>query len=117
MNDIILDELRLNFKEIEKEIFGIVCAAGLSTITLMIEKLDNELLEKIARKYNDSMKSTIIHGQGKKSRMNYILNDLSTFDFFEKILWFFLKVSKYCGRSLSKKIKGKYNLKTKGSAQ
>jgi hypothetical protein len=77
MNDIILDELRLNFKDIEKEIFGIVCAAGLSTITLMIEKLDNELSEKRDKKryrYKLKTEKTIqtIMGELVFSRRYYI---------------------------------------------
>ncbi|MCY6355855.1 hypothetical protein, partial [Clostridium sp. ZS2-4] len=34
MNDIILDDLKLNFKQIEKEVFGIVCEAGLAMIEI-----------------------------------------------------------------------------------
>lgn len=77
MNDIILDELRLNFKDIEKEIFAIVCAAGLSTITLMIEKLDDELSEKRDKKryrYKFKTKKTIqtVMGDLVFSRRYYI---------------------------------------------
>ncbi len=50
MNDIILDELKLNFNDIEKEIFGIVCEAGLAAIKSMLEKLDEVLSESRDKK-------------------------------------------------------------------
>ncbi|MCC9296351.1 UPF0236 family protein, partial [Clostridium sp. WLY-B-L2] len=45
MNNIILDELELNFNNIEEEVYGIVCEAGLSRIKLMLENVDNLILE------------------------------------------------------------------------
>jgi hypothetical protein len=41
MNNIILDELELNFNNIEKEVYGIVCEAGLSRIKLILGNADN----------------------------------------------------------------------------
>ncbi|CAB1252138.1 transposase [Clostridiaceae bacterium BL-3] len=45
MNNIILDELELNFNNIEEEVYGIVCEAGLSRIKLMLENVDNLIFE------------------------------------------------------------------------
>lgn len=50
MNNIILDEMKLNFKDIEKEIFDVVCEAGLSRIRLMFEDLDKYLCENRDKK-------------------------------------------------------------------
>ncbi|WP_368489133.1 UPF0236 family transposase-like protein [Clostridium sp. BJN0013] len=45
MNNIILDELELNFNSIEKEIFEVVCKIGLSRIKLILENVDNLIFE------------------------------------------------------------------------
>jgi flagellin-specific chaperone FliS len=58
MNDIILNEIKLNFKEIEKEIFALVCEAGLSIIKTIFEKLDDELSEsRDKKKYRNKFKT------------------------------------------------------------
>lgn len=45
MNNIILDELGLNFNSIEKEIFEVVCKVGLSRIKVIMENVDNLIFE------------------------------------------------------------------------
>ncbi|WP_368489588.1 UPF0236 family transposase-like protein [Clostridium sp. BJN0013] len=45
MNNIILDELELNFNSIEKEIFEVVCKIGLSRIKVILENVDNLIFE------------------------------------------------------------------------
>lgn len=54
------------------------------TINSEVKALIKE--QKKARKYNESIQSTIIYGHGKKTRTSNILNGLSTFDFFESVL-------------------------------
>ena len=77
MNNIILDEMKLNFKDIEKEIFDVVCEAGLSRIRLMFEDLDRYLCENRDKKryrYKDKIEKTIqtIMGDLTFSRIYYI---------------------------------------------
>jgi hypothetical protein len=50
MDNIILEELMLNFKDIEKEIFSVVCEAGISRIKLILENLDDLLFKNRDKK-------------------------------------------------------------------
>lgn len=79
MNDIIVDELKLNFNDIEKEVFSIVCEAGLSSIKLMLENLDNLLFEnrdteKYRYKFKTEKTIQTVMGDLNFSRRYYIDN-------------------------------------------
>ncbi|MBP2032186.1 hypothetical protein J2Z42_000851 [Clostridium algifaecis] len=50
MNNIILNHDRVNFNEIEKVVFGIVCEAGLSIVKGLMENLDEELFNSRDKK-------------------------------------------------------------------